>query len=153
MKLTQAQVSRLEALETNGRRLTPAAVVADAKKKTSPLHPLFQWNQGKAAYAHWIQTAREIIGSVTVVHESSERTFKASGYVRDMDVKGQGYRHTDALRRSPAASRESLIFTLDVAAGHLRRAYDLSIALGLQDEIDALVERIVGLKRSIEKAA
>lgn len=152
MKLTQAQVNRLESLEGHGRRLTPVSVVRDARKKSSPLHSLFEWNDGKAAQRWRLHWAREIIGSVIVVHESTERTFKCTGYVKDPDAKS-GYRHTDALKRSPAASRESLIFTLDVAAGHLRRAYDLSIALGLQHEIDALVEKIVGLKRTIEKAA
>lgn len=152
MKLTEAQIARIASLETDGRRLTPAAVVEDAKKKSSPLHPLFQWNQGRAAYAHWIQTAREIIGSVTVVVETHERTFKAVGYTKDPDTK-VGYRATTAMRANPEVSRQSLINTLEVAAGHLRRAYDLSAALGLQDEVEGLVQQVLGLKRSLEKAA
>jgi hypothetical protein len=153
MKLTEAQQAHLMSLETEGRRLTPALVVEDAKQKKSPLHDLFEWNTAAAAYQHWLDTAREIIGSVRVVVTTREYSVKAPGYVRDLDADGQGYQHTSALKRDPATARESLIYTLEVAAGHLRRAYDLSLALGLEAEIDALLTQVAGVQRSIRQAA
>lgn len=152
MTLTEAQVVRLASLETDDGRLNTAVVIQDAKKKSSPLHSLFQWDLGKAAYAHWTQTAREIIGVVTVLRETHERTIKVPKYAKDPDTKS-GYRSTDALRVDPRSSRQSLIYTLEVAAGHIRRAHDLAAALGLQDQVDDLLQQVLGLKRSLEKAA
>lgn len=152
MKLTEKQIARLRSLETDGRRLTTAAVIKDAQQKASPLHSLFPWDVKKAAYAHWTKIASEVIGSVTYLHETHERTIKVMGYAKDPDAK-VGYRATEAMRVDPQASRQSLIYTLEIAAGHLRRAYDLSAALGLQDQVDQLVQEVLGLKRSLEKAA
>ena len=89
---------------------------------------------------------------MTLVIETQERTFRAIGYTKDPDTK-VGYRSTVAMRENPSTSRQSLIDTLEVAAGHLRRAYDLAAVLGMQDEVDAIVQQVLGLKRSLEKAA
>lgn len=56
-----------ELLAIKGRRdlLPPPDVVAYAKKnRKSALHKQFQWDVGKAAYEHWLTTARRLI----VVH-------------------------------------------------------------------------------------
>ena len=42
----------IEIEEANGGRLTPDAVVRDAKRKDSPLHSCFEWDVKKAAAAH-----------------------------------------------------------------------------------------------------
>jgi hypothetical protein len=67
----KAQVvgERIEAIrETLGGELTPTDVVADATDTTSPLHPLFEWDNAKAAENYRIDQARDIIGSVMVVY-------------------------------------------------------------------------------------
>lgn len=153
MKLTDEQIERLKSLESDGRRLTPAAVVEDARLKSSPLHGLFEWNTRKAAEHQWMQTAREIIGAVSVQYTTQQFSIKAVGYVRDPDAKGaQGYRHIEALKRDPQSSRESLVYTLEVAAGHLRRAYDLAVVLGMEHDIDALMSQVAGVQRQIREA-
>jgi hypothetical protein len=154
MKLTEDQIERIKELESDGRRITPAAVVEDARQKGSPLHSLFEWNTRKAAEQHWIQTAREIIGAVHVQHTTQHYSIKGVAYVRDPGANGaQGYQHIEALRRDPSSSRESLIYTLEVAAGHLRRAYDLAVVLGMEGEIDALMAQVAGVQRQIRDAA
>lgn len=153
MKLTEAQIERLQTLTDAGGRLTPSAVVADAKLKGSPLHALFEWNVKKAAELHWTQRAREIIGAVEIVVNTSETTVKAPMYVRDPEAKGEGYRSVASLAADPVNARESLIYTLTVAAGHLRRAYDLAQPLGLSAEVDAMLGQIAGLQRSLKVAA
>ena len=72
--------------------------------------------------------------------------------VKDPDTK-DGYRAVTALRENPNSARESLIYALETAAGHLRRAYDLAEPLGLQGEIDRLVEQVAGVQRLLRTAA
>jgi hypothetical protein len=153
MKLTEAQIARVRELETVRGEITPGAVVEDAKDKTSPLHSLFEWNKAKAAEAHWLTVAREVIGSVTLLVTTTEHQIKAPHYVRDPDANGQGYRSVTALRGDPDSAREALIYTLQVAAGHLRRAQDIAAPLGMQAEIDHLLMEIVGVQRALTQKA
>jgi hypothetical protein len=153
MKLTDDQIERVKALETARGEITPRAVVEDAKDKSSPLHELFEWNKVKAAEAHWLDVAREVIGAVRVVVVTTEHTIKAPMYVRDMSANGQGYRSVTSLRSDPVSARQSLIYTLEVAAGHLRRAQDIAQPLGLQAEVDQLLAQILGVQRLIKLAA
>jgi hypothetical protein len=41
-------------------------VVNEAKQKTHPLHPCFDWNLKRAAEAHWLYQARNLIASVQI---------------------------------------------------------------------------------------
>lgn len=153
MKLTPEQVARLHALETSDGVLTPDAVVADARTKQSPLHALFEWDVRKAAAAHWVETARDVIASVKYVYTSNESVIRAPHYVHDPTLSGQGYRSITALKASPEQARESLIYTLEIAAGHIRRACDLAAPLGLSADIDHLLDQVIGLQRTIRPAA
>lgn len=154
MKLTTEQEERVRSLADEEGRLTPDQVVDDARDKKSPLHGLFEWDRGKAAMAHWIHQAREIIGAVRVVETNTTITVRAPFYVRDPDAAGgQGYRSVVSLRTEPERARQSLIYTLEVASGHLRRAFELAETLGLQTEIDALLEKVSGLQRTLKTAA
>lgn len=58
---------RLAAIEreANGA-LRPQDVVADARLDSSPLHPLFEWDDRKAARAHRLQQATQIIQAIVV---------------------------------------------------------------------------------------
>ena len=60
----------LKIKEKNG--LTAEAVLNDAKKKTSPLHELFEWDDEKAGDLYRLQQARFIINEVKVVIEDKE---------------------------------------------------------------------------------
>lgn len=151
MTFTRQQLARLKALEDNHGRLTPARVVQDARSKTSPLHRLFDWDAKRASENWWLHRAREIIGAVTVVVTNETTTIRAPVYVHLPETKG--YQTVAMLRKDPAQARESVIYTLEVAAGHLRRALDLAAPLGLQEQIDALIAEVVGVQRVIQQAA
>lgn len=153
MKLTEKQIARLHGLTNAHGQITPSAVVADAKRKDSPLHKLFDWDIKRAANKFWTLRARQIIGMVTVVTTTTEAIVRTPFYVKDTTVKGEGYRTVTALRADPIQARASMIYTLEVAAGHLRRAYDLAQPLGLTNEVDALLEKITGLQRALKSAA
>lgn len=87
-----------------GRPLQPSDVVAEAKRKSSPLHSLKcapSWNLRKAAEEHWLNWGRYVLRSVDIVIESSgggdelsqTRAFPhivtevANGYVPIEDVR------------------------------------------------------------------
>ena len=153
MKLTQKQVARIQQLTDKHGRIGPSHVIADAKRKDSPLHALFQWDLKKAWIKYARLRAREIIGSVKVIVTTEERTLRTPCYVHDPAAEGENYRAVSSLRADPVMARESLIYTLEVAAGHLKRAYDLAQPLGLAGEIDALVEQVAGVQRLVKRAA
>lgn len=48
------------------RGITPADVVKEAKKKSSPMHSFFEWDVKKAATQRWLEQARDIIQAVKV---------------------------------------------------------------------------------------
>jgi hypothetical protein len=78
---------------------------------------------------------------------------KSPCYIVDTTVSGDGYRSVAAMKTDTPAARESLVYTLEIAAGHLRRAYDLAGPLGLEREIDALLAQIAGVARLAAKKA
>jgi len=156
MKLTQAQQAHLRSLEDRHGRLTARRVLADARRPKSPLHDLKVWRGWDAEHATekwWLHCAQIVIGAVTVQVIHNERVIKSVAYIVDPSNKTGGYRSAVALKADPDAARESLIYTLETAAGHLRRAYDLAPALGLTREIDALIKQITGLVRVAGKKA
>jgi hypothetical protein len=153
MTLTQDQIAHVRSLEDGLGNITPDMIVADAKRPDSPLHDLFEWDPNIAAAAHWIQQAREVIGAVRVVIVNQTTTIRVPVYVRDPDATGQGYRSVMALRSEPEKAREALITTLKTAGGHLQRGHELAEVLGLQGEIDELIEQLVGLQRKLTSIA
>lgn len=154
MTLTREQIERVRSLEDARGGITPDVIVQDAKDKKSPLHGLFEWNREKAAGAHWVDTARAIIGAVRVVVTNQTTVVRAPVYVRDPSAgSDQGYRSTTALRLDPEQARESLVLILRVAAGHVARALEVAEPLGLSADVEGLIEEIVGLERKVSKAA
>lgn len=147
MKLTKAQIKHVESLEDASGSITAERVLADAKRTASPLHSLFDWDAKKAARQHWLHIARKVIGAVQYEHKHHNTVVLKPTYVNLPGANGRGYQRIDALREDPEQSRTSLIYTLEVASGHLRRAFDLAGPLGLQREIDSLLVQVAGVQR------
>lgn len=63
---------RLERLRAAAAgELTPQAVVADAYDPTSPLHPLFEWDEAEAAHRYRLVQARALIRAVIVRYRAA----------------------------------------------------------------------------------
>lgn len=140
---------RLGELEAaNGGRLTPSIVVLDAKDPASPLHPYFQWDMQKASEAYWIEQARTLITSVTVVMKTDTKTVQVIYYVRDPSAASdeQGYVSVAKLRTEADMAREALVNEFTCVADRLRRARHLAEALGAADEVEALLTSVVGMR-------
>src|SRR4249919_3354546 len=74
----EAIKTRLAEIEDDhGGRLTPDAVVKDARSKSSPLHAHFTWDVKEAAAAHWLTQARELITSVRVVIKTDTTSIRS----------------------------------------------------------------------------
>jgi hypothetical protein len=152
LRLTQAQNAHILALQDASGKLTAAALVADARNKKSPIHDLFDWDPKRAIERDLLLQAREVIGAVRIVVTTDNTTVRAPYYVH-VPGEGEGYRAVSSLRNDPAQARESLIYTLQITSGHLRRAMDLAGPLGLAGEVDLLLEQITGLQRIVREAA
>ena len=73
---------RLTALaDRNDGQLTPEAVVEDARRKNSPLHDHFCWDDKQAAAEHRLQQARHLLNCL-VVRYVDEKEEDASPIVR-----------------------------------------------------------------------
>lgn len=151
MKLTQAQIARIKELENRKGQLTARRLLDDAKKPRSPLHSLFNWDIQHAAERWWLHRARCIIGAVTIQVTHQDTVVKAPCYVVDTTRKGDGYRSVVSMKADTDSARESLVYTLETAAGHLRSAYDLAGPLGLQNEIDRLLASVAGVVKIAQK--
>lgn len=55
-----------ELYEESMGELTPEIVVENAKKKNSPIHPCFEWNDKKAAKKHRLHQARMLMSSINI---------------------------------------------------------------------------------------
>jgi hypothetical protein len=155
-KLTGAKrdaiAARLALLAKNGGgRLTPDAVIADAKNPKSPLHDQFEWDVGKAAYEHWQQQARDLIVSVKYTMTTTHTTVRVPMYYRDPTCAPQeaGYVDVPKLRSDEDMARDALIDAFRAVGDMLRRAQQLAVALEMDDEVAKLLNGVVELRQRL----
>lgn len=116
----------LSELQDKHGNLLPEDVVERAKSANSPLHDLFEWNKDKAAMAHWIATARNIIGEYRVVIHVMNTTREVRAFVHDPDAgRDAGYISTERLKND--ASRASAVLLTE--ARRCRSHLDTMVAL------------------------
>lgn len=88
----------IEALRDKDGKTNPHTVVEWAKTNTdSALHSCFQWDKSKAAYEHWLETARRLIRIHVITPEGERNTVSLS-----IDRKaGGGYRSVADVLSTP----------------------------------------------------
>ena len=146
--------ARLAQIETKHKgRLTPDAVVDDAKDKKSPLHDQFEWDDSKAAAAHRLAQARRLIVSVLVTTTTTTTIVEAPYYVRDPNAASneQGYVSVPTLRSDQDYARAALIDAFKSAGDMLRRARELAIVLEMHEEVDTLINGVLDLRQRVEQ--
>ena len=139
----QAIWERLRALEEKHGTLTVDAVVTEAKKKTSPLHGEFQWDDEKAAHEYRKEQARKLIQGYQFHVEVREGVIAAPAYVRDPDAENgaQGYRSTASIRTDRDRAMATLVSEVGRASAHLQRVHNIAAALDLSGELDEVMSR------------
>jgi hypothetical protein len=141
-----------EIAEKNGGRLTPDLVLADARNPDSVLHKLFEWDDDVAAHQHRLFQARQIITSVRVVVTTEKRKISTVYYVRDPEAGSgeQGYVSIDKLKTSDDLARESIVMEFSRAEAHLQRARLHAEALGLDDQVQPLLDDLEKVKVAVK---
>ena len=131
--------------------LTPDAVVAQATRKDSPLHALFEWDAKKAAHQHRLDQARSLIRSVRVNITTHKTVISTVAYVRDPDLEPdqQGYVATVSLVGQEDRARSALVEEFSRAAGALRRARELAAAFEMVDQIEAVTSTIDDMRTRV----
>lgn len=152
----EAIAARLEQIaKRNGGRLTPDAVVEDARAKDSPLHDQFTWDVKEAAAQYWLAQARTLIRTVQIEITTETKIVSTVRYVRDpsADKREQGYVDVLALRSEEDLAREALLEEFGRARAMMDRAIGLAEALGLTAEVSDIAERIEKLRGKLSLAA
>lgn len=151
---TKKQVEqRLAEIEDEGR-LTPDAVVEDARSESSPLHGLFEWDDAKAAHKQRIERARTIIRSVVVQRKVDKKTVSSVCYVRDPSAgREQGYASVAKIRTDAEQAQQVMYAELDRIESCLRRAREVASVLGLDQEMEVLIGRVLSIRDDVGKAA
>lgn len=89
----QAVGERLTELSRgNKQRLTPKLVLADARRKDSPLHASFDWDDRAAAEKWRLKQASHMIGCiVSIVPESGGKKRPFRAFLNVQEAKGSSY--------------------------------------------------------------
>lgn len=145
--------SELERIANEDGSLTPEMVVQAARDESSPLHDYFQWDSKIAAHAWRLEQARSLIRSVHVVITTTAQTVKTVGYVRDPEKPAgeQGYIRTVSVMGQTEKARLILFEEFSRATAALRRARELAIAFGLNQEVDNLISQTNGLYQAVQQ--
>jgi hypothetical protein len=153
IKITEEVRTRLAWLENAHGQLTPDVVLEDARKKNSPLHPLFEWDMKKAALQYLLWRARCVIHSVKMSVTTEAITLRSPVYVRDPSIPGneQGYISVTALRKDPIQARLSIRLEFSRAESALTRAKAIAAALNMEEDIAALLQRLMGLRTLLDE--
>lgn len=75
MALRKEATLALHAIYEREGSLKPSVIVKDARKKTSPLHGYFTWDDTEAAREHRLWQARQVIKRVRITIEEREEQF------------------------------------------------------------------------------
>ena len=153
--MKQSIQEHLIALHQQHGTLTPELVVEDAKRRDSPLHELFEWDTAKAALAHWHDVARQLIRNVRVTVVNEGRVLKAPYFVRDpaLPHQQQGYTTVEKLRNEADLARDAVAEECTRAASAFRRAYQVAAAVGVEADVQQLLEETLSLGQRVRVAA
>jgi hypothetical protein len=101
----------LERLAGPGKSIqvvTPAAIVAEARKPDSPIHKGWNWNVRHAAELHWLEQARHYAGALQIVRvEVKSGPNVSTKALFSVRVNGQrGYATQERIRSSRDLTRQ-----------------------------------------------
>lgn len=152
--IVQAQIvgEELEQLQQdNSGRLTAGVVVDAARPSEAPLHPIFEWDDVRAAELFREDQAREVLRSIRVVvqtqDDADDEPRSVHAYVNvidavDSDEPQRGYVPIQRVYNEPSLMRQAL----QTAASELR-AFEKRYA-----EFDAIANAVRKAREEIEAA-
>lgn len=95
----------------HGGTLTPAQLVEDARDRTSPLHPWFEWSNTKAATQYRLNQARHLVQSVEIRYrDTPEGGAKTTRAFINLSIAGRDRSYHSAIEvMSDAARRDKAL--------------------------------------------
>jgi predicted house-cleaning noncanonical NTP pyrophosphatase (MazG superfamily) len=133
--------------------LTAEAVVADAKRKKSPLHDLFDWDDASAAYQHRLEWARSIIRHVKIVVKSQKKEPKCVRAFVHLKENGGGYQGIVEVLSNEEKTHKLLHQALDEAIAWKKRYEELQELAPVFASITKVIEQVNREKEKLEKAS
>lgn len=133
----------LERIEKRHGMVTPPILVAESTVQTSVLHPLFEWDDTKAAQRHRLSQARDILDNIVVVRFRGRKIpqpVRAYVNIVQMDNGKRGYTSMARALSHEDYTRQMLEAALaDFKA--LKRKYGMLVELAaLFEMVDLLAE-------------
>jgi hypothetical protein len=133
-----AELERLAGI--SGGELTPPRVVESAKKKSSPIHDCFEWDNSEAAQRYREEQARYLIRSVVVVYSETEPTKEVRAFVNVMNEESApSYRPIGVVMEDRALRAQVLERARMELAGWRRRYSELQEYAEVFSAIDKAV--------------
>jgi hypothetical protein len=150
--MKSALTNELEALRSEDGLLRPETIVAAARDSASPLHNHFEWDDAAAAQIYRIAQARALIRQVKIPVRIATVIVRTNAWVPSPTVKN-AYERVDEVDPGSAKAHAIVMDELTRCAGILGRARRIAIALGLESEIDDLIQSLEGIRARVEKPA
>jgi hypothetical protein len=124
----QAIGEELERIRKAKGLLTPEAVIEEAKKKSSPLHEEFEWNDSLAAERYRLVQARTLIRAITVIVKDDAPP--VSQYVHVTVGKTRSYEPMEVAVQSVDLYHSALEQLEEKLSGAVRAVQELREAAG-----------------------
>ena len=141
----------IKACEDRSGRVRPERVVEAARDPKSVLHKRFQWDVRKAAMAHWLETAQELIRQVKLVVTIDDVRIAAPYYVADPSVKYSAYTMTTSIAKREDLAEDVLLDEIARIEGAIERARGAAAVFGLSSHFEKMLLDVVEVKRKVHK--
>jgi hypothetical protein len=134
--------------------IEPARLVEAARRPDNILHDEFEWDVQKAAEEQWIDQARRLIRMVRIEVTVEHREVRAVGYVVDPDRPPKSHRYVDIsiAARNRDQAHQIILDEMSRITAAIRRAQAIAAVLGLEGELDRLLDNVRDVIAAAERA-
>jgi hypothetical protein len=142
--ISQDKQNFIRSLANPQGHIEPAILIEQARDPECILHDEFEWDEGKAAQAHWLDRARELIRIVRIEMVVEHREIRAPWFVIDPDRPPQSRRYiaTTMAANDRAKAREIISDEMGRIVAAIRRARAIASVLGLDEELEQLLQQV-----------
>lgn len=104
-----------------GKFPTPEEIVDEARNPKSPLHDAFEWDDSKAANAHRLQQARNMVNHITVTVIKDGKKVEQKAFHSVVDDDERGYAPMEIVKERAPLRRQVIANALREAKEWARR--------------------------------
>jgi len=147
----KAARDELRRINTKHGLLKPAIVVEESQPKSAPLHPCFEWDNGKAATEYRLHQARNIINIVQVTttdnqgRKSTVPEFINVAVPTEEDARAREYQPIEVAMNDTETRRriiESCLQKLLLVRDNYRNLMEFSRVWAAVDELDEQLAKV-----------